>query len=71
MSGTTRDVSDLVARALDAQVQDSFTCLHTPSPQKTQFLAADTVIEEGGENRAIPRTLQRLGRRASGAHAKI
>ena len=52
--------ADLVALALDAEMHHALAALHVAEPQQAQLLAADAVIEQGGEYRAIPYTLQRV-----------
>ena len=51
---------DLVALALDAEVHDALAALHVAQPQQAQLFAPDAVIEQGGEYRAVPYTLQRV-----------
>jgi hypothetical protein len=58
-----RDVANLAALALDAQVHQPFASLHIPQPQQAQFLAPNAVIKEGGENGPVPYTLQCVGGR--------
>jgi hypothetical protein len=43
-----RHKSNVAAFALNAKVHDALATLHIPKPKKAEFLAPDTVIEEGG-----------------------
>ena len=52
--------SDFVPLALDAEMHDALAALHVLEAQQAQLLAADAVIEQGGEYRAVPYTLQRV-----------
>jgi hypothetical protein len=51
---------NLVALAFDAEMHDALAALHIAHPQQAQLFPADAVIEQGGEDRAIPYTLQRV-----------
>src|SRR5581483_5521018 len=53
----------LVALALDPKVHHALSALHIAHAQPAEFFAADTVIEEGGQNGAIALTLERIFRR--------
>jgi hypothetical protein len=55
-----RNVTDFVPFALDAEVHHALAALHVAEPQEAKLLAADAVIEEGSEYRAVPYTLQRF-----------
>jgi hypothetical protein len=62
--GMHRHEADLVALALDAKMHDTLTALHVAHPEPAQLLAADAVIEQGGQNCAIAHALERVrGRR--------
>ena len=56
--------TDLVALALDPKMHHSLAALNIAHPQAAQFLAADAVVEQGGENGAIADALEGVfGRR--------
>ena len=54
------DEPDLVAFAVDSEVHDALAALQIAQAQQTKFLPAHAVIEQCGENRAVPYTLQRV-----------
>jgi hypothetical protein len=54
---------DLAALALDPKMQHSLTALHVLYAQSAELLAADAVVEQGGENGTIANTLEGIGRR--------
>jgi hypothetical protein len=59
-----RHEADFVALALDAEVQHALTALDIPDPEPAELLAAEAVIEQGGEDGAIAHALEGvLGRR--------
>ena len=51
---------DFVALAVDAKMHDALAALHIAQPEQAQLLTADAVIEQGGEDGAVPYTLQRV-----------
>jgi len=55
-----RNKANLVALSLDAKVDDALTALHVADAQIAKFLAADAMVEQGSQYRAIPHTLQRV-----------
>ena len=58
-----RDKADLVALAVDPEMHDALTAVQVPDPEPAELLAADAVIEQGGENGAVAHALERVGRR--------
>src|ERR1700732_2053715 len=52
--------TNLAALAVDTKVHDALAALHIANTQQAEFFAADAVIEQGGQNRAVPYTLQRV-----------
>jgi len=59
-----RDESDLVALPLDAEVHHALAALYIADAKREQKLfAPDAVIEQGGQYRAVPYALQRIGGR--------
>ena len=54
---------DLVALTLDPKMHHALTTLHVLDPQPAQLLAADAVIEQGGQDGAIAHALERVRRR--------
>ena len=60
-TGTNRTLSPL---ALDAEVHHALAALDIADPEPAEFLAADAVIEQGGEDGPIAHALERVvGRR--------
>ena len=55
-----RNEPDFVALALDPKMQHPLTALNIPHTQPAQFFAADAVIEQGGQDRAIADALERI-----------
>ena len=56
--------ADFAALALDPKMQHPLTALHVLNAQAAEFLTADAVIEQGGEDGAIADALERIvGRR--------
>jgi hypothetical protein len=53
----------LAALALDPEVHHTLAALDVPDPQPAQLRAAHAVIEQGGQNGAIARALERVCRR--------
>ena len=54
------DVPDFVALTVDTKMHDALAAVNVTKAQQTQLLAPDAVIEQGGEDCAIPYTLQRV-----------
>jgi hypothetical protein len=54
---------DLAALAPDPEMHHALTALHVLDPQAAQLLAAHAVIEQGGQDGAIARALERVRRR--------
>jgi hypothetical protein len=55
-----RNKPDFVAFALHPEMHDALAALHIAQAQQAQLFTADAVIEQGGEDRAIPYTLRRV-----------
>ena len=55
--------TDLVALAHDAKMQDTLAAVQVLDPEAAELLAADAVIEQGGENGAVTHPLERFGGR--------
>jgi hypothetical protein len=55
--------ADFVALAFDLKVHDAAAVLHVANLEPAQFLAADGVIEQSGEDGAIAHALQGVSRR--------
>lgn len=55
--------ADLVAFALNPEVHDALPAVDIADTELAQFLAADAVIEQDGEYRAVSYPLQRIGGR--------
>ena len=51
---------DLVTFTLHSEMHDALAALHIAQTQQAQLLAADAMIEQGSEYRAVPYTLQRV-----------
>lgn len=62
--GVSGNEPDLIPFALDAEMRHALTGLQIPNLKAAKFLAADAVIEQGGENGAIAQTFERIGRRS-------
>ena len=59
-----RNKPDLAALAMHPKMHHTLTALQIAEPQPAEFLAADAVIEQGGEDGPISNALERtLGRR--------
>ena len=57
-----RNEPDLAALALDPKMHHAVTALHVLDPKAAQLLAADAVIEQGGEDGATAHALERVRR---------
>jgi hypothetical protein len=53
-----RDETDLVALTLHVEMLHALTVLNIANPQAAKLFAAHTVIEQGGQDRAVAHTLE-------------